>query len=156
MFRPLYTRMKQNGMMLNKILIILIILGLYVFSGTGCAGLGDYEIPLHSGYSISRINGSTILLTYDYPDNNGGYIVINDYLIKSYWANENYILVEGFRTNNRTNKEQDPPQEEWIYYVVEVATGNVSDPFETKEALEIACLELDLDISDGWLTPSKP
>ena len=87
MFRPLYTRMKQNGMMLNKILIILIILGLYVFSGIGCAGLGDYEIPLHSGYSISRINGSTILLTYDYPDNNGGYIVINDYLIKSYWAN---------------------------------------------------------------------
>ena len=144
MYGPLHTLIRQNGKMFKKILIILSVL-LILISGTGCAGLGDYEIPIHSGYYITRINANEILLTHDRPDSPGNDIVIDSYFITGYWSNMDYIVLEGYW-----------PGRNMKYYIVEVATGNVSDPFETKEDLESACLELDLDISEGWLTPSKP
>ena len=55
-----------------------------------------------------------------------------------------------------TNNIDDNQKEIVKYFIVEVATGNVSGPFKTKEDLESACLELELDISEGWITTSKP
>lgn len=135
-------REQQHGKLLSKFLVLLI-LSIFLVSGVGCAGLGDYEIPIHSGYYITRVNGSEIFLTYDDPDRPGNDIVIGGY-ITGYWSNNDYIVVEN--GCGQIVK----------YFIVEVATGNVSDPFKTKEDLESACLELELDISEGWKTTSKP
>ena len=126
-------REQQHGKLLSKFLVLLI-LSIFLVSGVGCAGLRDYEIPIHSGYYITRVNANEILLT-----------VMDGYFITSFWSNMDYIVLEGYWPGRNTK-----------YYIVEVATGNVSDPFETKEDLESACVELKLDISEGWITTSKP
>ena len=137
-------REQRHGKLLSKFLVLLILL-VFLVSGIGCAGLGDYEIPIHSGYYITRVNANEILLTHDRPDSPGNDIVIDGYFITSFWSNMDYIVLEGYWPGRNTK-----------YYIVEVATGNVSDPFETKEDLESACVDLELDISEGWITTSKP
>ena len=148
-------REQRHGKLLSKFLILLV-LSVFLVSAVGCAGLGDYQIPLHSGYRICRINGSTIELYYESPDGVGSHYVTDEYFITGYWVNEDFIVLEGFSKDIWYNQEETLPQEYWTYYIVEVATSNLSGPFETKEDLQNACLELDLDISEGWLTPSSP
>ena len=135
-------REQRHGKLLSKFLVLLI-LSIFLVSGVGCAGLSDYHIPIHSGYYITRSGSTLIELTRDQPDGPSLDVVIGGY-ITGYWSNNDYIVVEnGWGQIVK-------------YYIVEVATGNVSDPFETKEDLESACLELELDISEGWITTSTP
>lgn len=137
-------REQRHGKLLSKFLVLLI-LSIFLVSGVGCAGLSDYHIPIHSGYYITRGGSTQIELTRDQLDGPSLDVVIQGYYITSFWSNQDYIVLEGYLPNRNTK-----------YYIVEVATGNVSDPFETKEDLESACLELELDISEGWITTSTP
>ena len=97
---------------------------------SGCAGLGDWSVPLVENYAIWRINGYEIVLVQENDDGSGGQIVIDTYIYRVAW-NEEFICVQ--RTDPPEKDKGLPIAPEVDYYILRVSDGEVFGPYTAAE-----------------------
>ena len=126
-------------------MIIVVLLACLLLSG--CAGLGDWSVPLVEDYAIWRINGYEIVLVQEDNDGSGGQIVIDTYLYRVTW-NEEFICVQ--RTDPPEKDKGLPIVPEVDYYILRVSDGEVFGPYTEAEYRD-QCKVLDISDLPDWV-----
>ncbi len=144
-----------TGKLLIKCIAQIFVLG---FLLTGCSaewwagyGRGDWSIPIHNGYEITKVNSSEILLTYkENPDDTSCSIVIPYFYITAYQIQEQYILLEGIPTQNSMASDEELATELRSYYLINTTTGEITRPLSS-QSLNDECEKLCLEPDEEWI-----
>lgn len=156
----LSTRKRQNGRMLPRITIIIVI-SMVFFSACSFDwwvgdGRGDWTLELHKGYAISKINSREILLVYkENPDDPGGSIVLPNYFITAYQQHEPFIYLEGIRTREITASEDELNSMMLSYYLIDTTNAEIVGPFESYDDFINLCTSLGLEGKGDWIETYK-
>ena len=152
---------QQNGRMLLKVAIAILVLSLFL---SGCFsidwwvgdGRGDWTLDLYEGYAISKINSREILLVYkEKPSDSGGAIILLNYFVVAYQLHEPYICLKGIRTQEIAASEEELNAKVFSYYLIDASNGEVIGPFHAYDDFVQHCNSLSLEIKDEWIKAEK-
>ena len=152
----LHIRTRQNGWILCKVTLAVLVLTLFT---SGCSadwwvgdGRGDWTLDLNEGYAISKINSNEILLVHKAnPNDSGGSIVLPNYFVTAYQLHESYICLEGVRTREISISEDELYDMALSYYLVDTTNDEVLGPFESRDDFVKRCSSLGLEMEDEWM-----
>ncbi len=140
---------------LIKVVIPLMIVSIFL---SGCRfllvanGRGDWNINLLNGYSISRINAHSIVLSYkEYTEKPGNEIVIDNYFLTAYQIADEYICAEGIPTKEEFASDEELESPVRNYYLVDTTNGDVVGPFMNHADLNSYCDTSGLTLSENWM-----
>ena len=122
---------------------------LVVFTMTGC-GLSDWTYELNGGYEIWRLNSRDIQLVYRERGENFAEILINNYFVTDFSVNEGFIGVKGIPYADEVASEEDLASDTRVFYLLDVTSGELYGPFESKTEYDAKCLELSTGEMNPW------
>ena len=154
------THIQQNGRMLLKATIAILVFTLFLCA---CSadwwvgdGRGDWTLDLYEGYAISKINSNEILLIHkEDPNNSGGSIILPNYFVIAYQLHKPYICLEGIHTQGLSASEDELNDMVLNYYLVDTTSGEEFGPFESYDDFIERCSSLGLNIEDEWIKTSE-
>ena len=122
-------------------------------------GRGDWILDIYGDYAVAKINSYCICLVYR-EKQEGGWehrsFVVPNYFIKAYQVHEPYICLEGIITKSEFISADELKRGELSYYLVDASSGDVIGPYDSYEEYVEHCGDLEIEITDEWLTPHNP
>ncbi|MBQ7788039.1 MAG: DUF3997 domain-containing protein [Clostridia bacterium] len=115
-----------------------------------CAGLGDWEYELPNGYSIIRLNASTIIIGSDYKGYESS--IIFERYITSFAYNEQYVCArrldvpENYFFDDIMNMDF----EEAEYLIIDTISHEIHSSL-SKEEYQSLCKELNITGLCDWI-----
>lgn len=126
---------------MRKLIMVLI----FVFSLTGCAGVNDWSYKLPNNYEVWRINSDEIVInnvsTHETVSEIRGFL-------KEFSYDSRYVFTRNISdvfANNILDER---------YYILDTENGKVYGAFDSIEELQNQCDEMNIKIPDKWLRTS--
>lgn len=113
-------------------------------------GRGDWSYEIISGYCVSKVNSKMIWITKKRPDDSGA-IIIPQYFVVSFQVSEQYILIEGIHTEEKSISEDELNERNLNYYIISTKDDEIHGPFQTRTDFDNECQLLKIIVTDRWV-----